>query len=582
MNTILLYIRLPHPQTECSLSDPLLCRFQATLQSTYKRRHPSSGEYCEGYLSEVFAHLSGWFSEGNKFRIVTNHAKILIEHSDLSERIKCGEYSLRDVPGKWVSRDTGEVKDISSAIVCVNESPLILCLDRAYRGEDITILDLGNYGIKWEEHVTRTNHDNLTWADDEQYRCKIAGDFQGDGLAVLACIYDHYAKVCRDNRFGEPSYTYASQGNGAYYGRRNPVEIRQTTDSRALAIEILSHYGGVRLPFGYGRFTGECAMYDISAFYPSIARSAEAPTSLVGVWSETEESLLPVSLQYFYCIAKVDLRSPDGRYPHRKFTETTYPTEDFTAYLHHPDLQRALTLGHVTKVHCICTYDRGKILADSMDNLLSARAKCLKCGDKLGEHICKCIAVGWLGKLGSKLSVWEDVDDVIPPADNAEWNTVIHGLPDRDRHRSIYGRVQRKREDLVPYLGGIAIAGAITAYGRELLWSLIDYAGPENVLYADTDGIICCRAAMRRLDALTQGAGFRPGVLRRVATGTECTIASIGVYAIGDKQGHQGYGPEIEGGYDPSTSPLTGSFAATMHRASQAQFTFYHHHERSE
>lgn len=575
MNTILCYVKLPYPHTQNSLPDVGLIRFEVTLQSSYKRKHPGNGEYREGYIHDLFDHLGKWFDDGKRFRIITNYAKVLIQHSDLSNHIHSKDLILSDVSGKWVNRDNGEVQEVQSIIACIDENPIILCMYRDYSQSSIAVLDIGNYGVIWEENVTRVDTGDNGIMDEELFKCAIAGDYQGSGLSVLCTLYNHYAKICRDNKFGDPSYTYASQGNGAYYATAKPAEIRQTTNKDALSIEIQAHYGGVRMPFGYGHYKGECAMYDISAFYPSIARTALLPVELHFSEGPIREEKLETYLEKYYCIAKVDLRSPNGWYPLRgKFT-TSYPAEDFTAYLHHCELQRAIALKQIDKIHYVCVYGKSSILSNAMDNLLSARMDCIRKNDKLGETYCKAIAVGWLGKLGSKLSCWEDVNNVIPVESNGEWDSVSFPACAKSKFRSIDGRVQRKRDDLVPYLGSIAIAGAITAYGRELLWSYLNYVGRENVLYTDTDGFICCGAGMRKANALAIRAGFSPGILRRIVTADCCTIASIGCYEIGARHGQQGYSKDIEGGYDPATTPLKGSFAAVMHKASKVTFSFF-------
>jgi len=575
MHVIFCYTRLPGEYNDSYEYDEMQVPCELLLQSDERKGHIDNGEYKRGTLFGLFAMLRPWILKRSRYRLVCNYARLVMKSISMQSELDNDLLSFRSIPGQWVNRETGSVLTERSIVVVQAERPTIAVLESISLGTELEVLDINNYGIAWDKHVDTPV--SLSWHlnEEEAVRCKIADDYYGDGLTLLAKLYNAYGSVVKRYRLGHHAMTYASQGEGAYYARTNPVEIRQTTDPAVLAMEEQAYFGGIATNYGYGHFKGPCAMWDISAFYPSIATRASVPIRLLSRFGECDADTLSGFIRKGYCIAKVHLRFPDGYYPKREQFRTVYPRIGFVGYLHHCELQRAIELGHAWKIEKGAVYESGTILKQCAEHLLSARKAAEDRRDALTGHYLKCMSNGWLGKYGSRLSCWEDCDNIPASSEGREWTASAIGSGILTEYRTIAGRVQRKRDDLLPYKGAIRIAGAITALGRELIQAFIGFAGKENVLYVSTDSLVVNSIGDRKLASLAANGSFSPGSIRRQCQADSCVIAGVGLYSIGHREGRQGFKPDIEGGYDPANSPLPNSYSAVMLKASLVPFRFF-------
>lgn len=574
---VLVYVHTSLPEAYANWRDYDADSILATLyfQSDRGDSSRSDGEIITCKLSHVTARVLAQLEKGKAYRLICSHARLVYKWSDMQSYVDNGTLVHRDIGGEFVSRNDGSSKKAYGPMLVLDDRPEIALLNVGEPRCELCLMGIANLGIDWDRSPFRTE----------------------DTIECLEALHEQYIYLCRKHRLGKHAITYAGQGQAVYNMSPGRADIRQTTVPEVLNLEIAAYLGGRQETYGYGHYKGPCGLYDVSAFYPHIAVQSKLPFQLHGYVRDIPAEVVRESLAKYYCIACVDLRGHDDYYAVRAGFKTLYPTQEGTYYLHHCELQRALHLGYVARTRLLATYFADRILSSPVSYLLSLRQSAENAGRKLESHYLKLIVNGMIGRLGSRFSCWDDTPEVLPPDRDCTWIESRYGSGEQTKMRSIGWRVQRCSQEYVPAVGSQAIAGAIAAYGRDWLWSLMAYAGRENVLCCSTDSLLVAGAGVLRCDLLARQMGFQPGAVRLVARATSCTIASPGVYSIGDRSGRQGYGtvdrtenemegrnrrlsqagdqPEIHGGYAPENSPFPHSYAAVMSRAERTPFTFF-------
>lgn len=582
MNTIVCYIDYPgrYDSQVNYAANTIECEWCLIEKDKYHRG--CTGEIITCTLDALLASLCGFLEKRARYRIISNNARLAILNSDIVARLEDGTLRYRDTSGEWVNRETGSIETVKSVIHVASTKVSIVCLEHCDTGAEVTILGTENYGIVWHEHCRSSNIGSEPTEGMEEITCDLLQGIVSGGIGILSEIVNRYNSVCRKYKLGKPAMTTASQGMESHRWIKGSDKFKQTTCPKALELEIAGHHGGVQLPFGYGRYDGECHMYDISSFYPHLATINPLPVKHVQSHEKPTADDIRQFMAGYYVIARADIKA-DGYYPFRSGFETLYPSGCIiTTVLHNCELQRAILLRHILAIHAASEYETAFALKPNCEHLLSIRTAAERTGDKLTAHWAKCIAVGYCGKVGSKLSCWEDDARVFPVDDKSSWIAATYGRGNMECYRNLFGRVQRKRNDLVTTNGSIAAAGALTAYGRERLWSLVALCGKENVLYVSTDSIVVNSVGKRRIDPYVSGKGFIPGSVRHVCQSDNCVIAGNGIYTLGRKHARQGFSRDGVTGNIKEWTELPDTYEDVIDKASSVPFKFHHNEKGRE
>lgn len=575
MNIIVCYIDYPgrYDSQVNYAASTIDCEWMLLQKDKY--HHGCTGEVYACTLDTLLASLCGFLQARARYRVITNNARLAILNSDLVAGIEAGTLRYRDTSGEWVNRETGSIETVKSVIHVASPKVSIVCLEHSDTKAEVTILGTENYGITWHEQVSAANKDSEYDTSKVEYRCKLLPELEGDGLQILSNIMACYDSMCRKYKLGKPAMTTASQGIESHRWIKNNYKFKQTTCPKALELEIAGHHGGVQLPFGYGQYSGECHMYDISSFYPHLATINKLPVKHVATHDRPTIRDLQTVMDGSYVIARVEVRA-DGHYPLRSGFETLYPSgTTIITVLHRCELERACTLSQLASCLSAAEYECEFALKPNCEHLLSIRTTAERTGDKLTAHWSKCIAVGYCGKVGSKLSCWEDSAQVFDVDGRQSWIESDFKTGQNKSYRSLFGRVQTKRDDLVTVNGSIAAAGALTAYGRERLWALVALCGKENVLYVSTDSIITNSIGHRRIMPYVSNGTFKPGELRLIKSSDNCTIAGNGIYCIGSKYARQGFSNGSTGAVEVEWTELHETYEDVIDKAASVPFKFH-------
>lgn len=589
MHTIYCFTHLTHGYDSHAEYDASKITCHVFIEPDRPNGCKCGGEIFAVPLSDLFGKLDYVVSDKSRYRMFCNHGQLVIRNSDLLECLELGHIGHREIKSQYLNRESGDVESHQSILSAVCDYPLIVAMEYLARKTEVTVIDCANYGIDWDTMLEYVNGDVDQSDEMPLYKSSKLGILPAEGLLVLHHLLDRYRDLCKRCMLGRPALTYASQGQASYYIRADAVPIRQTGNTAALNLEISAYRGGVVRANGYGRYKGECHLWDISACYPYHATIRRVPFALSQYYANPCPETVEKCVRYYYCIAKVRLDS--SKAIPRPFDVPFKHDADgvYAACVHDWELKELLSCDVGLEVVEIAAYQSDTILAANAAHLLGIRTTAERNGQKLTAHYAKVIANGYHGKLGSRMGLWVDIDGIIPPGPNAHWTQRLASGGPVQQLRSVGYRVQIRRDDLIPYQSSVAIAGALTAYGRETLLSLIDYCGESHVLHCCTDSLIVDEVGNRRLSFLGQHKQWLPGGLRSVESSTECIVAGIGLYCIGAREARQGYASgtttggsvaglggssqairglaEVEAGYDPRTTPYTKSYAAVMQRA---------------
>ena len=331
--------------------------------------------------------------------------------------------------------------------------------------------------------------------------------------------------------------TLASQAFNAFRHRfyTGGLLIHDSVD--VLALERDAYYGGRVECFFVGKVNEPMTYLDVNSLYPFVMAENDYPTRLIGERRVITVEELAEKLQTYAVVARVEVDTDEPVYPTRRRKKLVFPTGRFVTSLTSPELRYALDRGHLRKVEYAAIYETGPLFKPYVEVLYQARLQYAKAGNKAFAYMCKIMLNSLYGKFGQRGVKWEDEREALP-SDPPEWlyQDIEGGIVEQYRVRA--GIVQRKVRVGEARESFPAIAAHVTAHGRILLWGLIQLAGKENALYADTDSIIVRDGGLSALAGLVDPN--RLGSLK--VEGKAETAAFYGPkdYHFGDVERHKG------------------------------------------
>jgi hypothetical protein len=148
--------------------------------------------------------------------------------------------------------------------------------------------------------------------------------------------------------------------------------------------------------------------------------------------------------------------------------------------------------------------------------------------------LAKALAVALVGKLHAYEEQWEEVmPDYNDPICGHWLNLDEKGA--LTKHRAVAGSVARKRRKGLAATACPAVAAWIWSHGRVWLLERMLIAGFEEVLYADTDGLVTTERGYERLGAAGMIRNKEWGQLRLIAGPVEVQVVGPKMLRIGDE-----------------------------------------------
>jgi hypothetical protein len=367
-------------------------------------------------------------------------------------------------------------------------------------------------------------------------------------------------KWIRENELGRFRYTRAAQALSAYRHRFKdfPIEYHDEADVRKL--ERAAYYGGrleafylgkvrtrpksKRKPHGFVSFLkrdipqGPIYELDVCSLYPHVMRENEFPVKLidssfergrVGSWRKELDGS---------CAALVKLTTDTG-YPVRDDEiGTYYPIGTYWTSLCGPELDRALRSNHVVDCAAWSRYHLANCFSGFVDFFWRRRHDYLEAGEDLYAELCKYMMNSLYGKFGQYGADWEDRHGLVPPHHWGKWIVGgIDGNPDEE-YRVVGGHVQQRVPRSELFNTSPAIAGWVTACGREYMRDLMETAGPWEVLYLVTDAVYVTQLGLDRLKDANRLGHKQLGKLDLKTVGRTCEIRGLHHLTLGKSVKH--------------------------------------------
>ena len=320
--------------------------------------------------------------------------------------------------------------------------------------------------------------------DDEWF------DYCRRDVEVLALAMDRYRTFVDVNNLGGMAKTTAGQAFRAFRYRYMTEAIEIHDDPDALKLERAGYYGGRTECFFIGNLTGrEYFILDVSSMYPSVMKDSLYPVQLIAYAEGTPLYRLRQLQDRYYLIADVDIVTDVPVYPMRYRKHLAFPVGRFRTILQGPELAHALSARAVKRCHRSAVYYKTDIFSAYVTDLYGMRRRYQEEGNEPFTYLTKRLLNSLYGKFGQRGFVYEEIG-VCDPEDCWQREMIINGEPDTVTEFAFGGKVYIRRRAEEAQESFPAISGAVTAYGRMLLWGLMEQAGRENVYYIDTDSLL--------------------------------------------------------------------------------------------
>lgn len=247
-------------------------------------------------------------------------------------------------------------------------------------------------------------------------------------------------------------------------------------------------------------------------------------------------------------LRRVRLRAGGGRFPCRQGGKTEWPDGPCETVLAGPELIAAQERGLIESYGEYCAFNLSAILGGFCNACMAMR------DDADGRNLPRCstlakaLAVALIGKLHAYDECWEECTPDYNDPISGSW-LGPDGRGGLTEWTALGGQVSRRLRTGLAWHAVPEIPLWIWSLGRCWLWERIDCAGREEVLYADTDGLICTERGYDRLGA----AGFirsnEWGQLRLVRGPVDVEILGPKQLRIGDELIQAG-APRDQRGHD--------------------------------
>lgn len=379
---------------------------------------------------------------------------------------------------------------------CIDAPPTLLTFKRDTA--NITILDTLNIWrlplAKIGEHIGLPK---LPMPKPEDSR--EAWDTYGkrDVEIIMSVCIQWWDMLERDD-LGGFAHTLAGQALRTYRHKYMRYKILAEDDPLSLEVSRAAYYGGRTECFFIGKTRRKLYLLDVNSMYPAVMKAHKYPSILAHRTHYADLELLERWLRDFCVCARVVLQTDEPCYPLKRDGKLLFPTGLFVTYLSTPELQHALSKGHILEVGDVCAYTPANLFVDFVTDMYARRLRAAAEGDHVGSWLYKILQNSLYGKFGQRGIVWS-------PAGSADdltarrWVELDASTGAVIRWRQLAGLVQHQEDESESRDSVPAIAAHVTAHARMLLWSRICEAGRREVLYSDTDSLLVTRKGYQRL-----------------------------------------------------------------------------------
>lgn len=316
---------------------------------------------------------------------------------------------------------------------------------------------------------------------------------------ILADAVLHILRFVEQEDLGSLKPTGSGQSHAAWRRRwltRNKMVVHN--DPRALLAERRAMHCGRTEAWRHGTIREPTFEYDMNLAYCRIAATTPLPDMLVGERLNVTRGEYHRLAERFAVLADIHVTTTVPVLPTTNEHGVMWPVGTFDTTVWHPEIQIALLAGAQIRFDRIWVYRRGDGLRDMSIWLIDQLEGPNINPDPIVRRMLKHWARTLIGRCGLRYRSWEPYGTHPHPdfCMSQAWD--LDG-GDPQTHLRVGRQIMelagmRESRSSMPQIPSYVMSAC-----RAKLWRLIYIAGPENVVYMDTDSLIVNRAGSAAL-----------------------------------------------------------------------------------
>jgi len=285
-------------------------------------------------------------------------------------------------------------------------------------------------------------------------------------VEVMRQAWNLWYRFIQVSDLGNFQNTVGSQAMSAFRHRFMHHDIFVHTHDDAIALERESYHGGRVECFRLGdQGAGPFYNLDVNSMYPFVMRNYPVPTKLLHYYEKiSARDFEDVRQRYGYIVeARISLDNP--LLPAQRDGRLVFPIGEVRGVYTKPELEQALSRGHLLSVSRCAVYHEETIFEPFVDFFYTARKRFKAEGNSQFDYFSKLILNSLYGKFGQKITEYAEVgyNPVLPDEsgstyDLAAGKEIKYRRLDGDRNRraritqrfSSYSFIHYRRRASVP------------------------------------------------------------------------------------------------------------------------------------
>lgn len=354
----------------------------------------------------------------------------------------------------------------------------------------LQLLDMGNFFPTTLAEIGKVVGVEKAEVDFASCSFQELSDYCRNDVQILIAAWESWLSFLDDHDLGDFRYTLASQAMSAYRHNAMTHPIKIHTDQGVCELERAAYRGGRVECFAVGELPRETYyQLDVNGMYCAMMSWYDYPRLLKSWPLSLSLKQLRATLKKHCVIARVILHTDIPAFPLRAGSFNIYPVGTFQAVLSTPELEFALDRCQILKVGKVAIYEKAPIFKAYAEYFAELKEHYEREGNRPFRAIAKKLANSLYGKFG-QTDIDTDLSFEMPPlapreAPYYDWRTQTWCRIYRLGYQTVYEKSGGESFNSFP-----AIPAHVTAHARMYLWSLIEQAGRENVLYCATDSLL--------------------------------------------------------------------------------------------
>ena len=330
-------------------------------------------------------------------------------------------------------------------------------------------------------------------------------DYCRQDCVIIKTLMLNYIKFIKDNNLGAFKTTIASQALTAYRHRfNNNLPYTHTVD-KVLYAEKLAYKGGRTDCYKLGYYNSDTYYYlDINSMYPYVMSDDLLPKRFVNaIYNRVPQNFnnlvdyrylivdctLKIDIPFLAVSYKSDKMTVQNKSEHLSENRLIFPVGNIREVLHHTEFMFALEHNFIQKINAIYIYEKSNVFSDYVEFFNNHKVKATMDNNDTQRLLAKIFLNSLYGKFAQQYRWFEQIAE--NPEDYEQVEMIRSKYNDDEMstfkwQNQLWANFKKGLvEHSIP-----ALAGAVTAKARMLLFEYMLKTGRENTYYTDTDSII--------------------------------------------------------------------------------------------